>query len=165
MIFLTVGTHQPFDRLVQAMDAWCAASGQGPRVMGQITDPLPGAYVPRHFEWVGRLDPAAHDRHMAEAELIVSHAGMGSILTALRHARPIVVMPRRADLHEMRNDHQLATVRMLRDRPGLHVAADETDLPGVIDRALAAQGGAAPIADVADPAFTAALRDFLTGRS
>ena len=46
-------------------------------------------------------------------------------------------MPRRADLGEHRNDHQLATVEKLSGRPGILVAADENELESRIEQALA----------------------------
>lgn len=166
MIFLTIGTHEPFDRLIRAVDDWCAARGTGGQVFGQITDPKPGAYRPQHFDWVARLSPQEYDRRFAAAGLIVSHAGMGSILTALHHATPIVVMPRRGHLRETRNDHQFTTVRMLGNRPGIYVAEDETHLGPVMDRALADADAlrAEPISAFADASFTDALRAFLTGQ-
>lgn len=168
MIFLTIGTHEPFDRLVRAVDAWCAAAETGARVFGQITDPGHGIYRPQHFEWVARLEPQDYDRRIAIADLVVSHAGMGSILTALHHGKPIVVMPRRGHLRETRNDHQFTTVRMLRDRPGLYVADDEVQLGPVLSLALAEvsqPGTLVAIPALADKRFTDALHAFLTGQS
>ena len=168
MIFLTIGTHEPFERLVRAVDAWCAAAGTGARVFGQVTDPGHGAYRPQHFEWVGRLAPLDYDRRIAAADLIVSHAGMGSILTALHHGKPIVVMPRRGHLRETRNDHQFTTVRMLRDRPGLYVADDEAQIGPVLSLALtevSRPGMPSAIPALADGRFTDALHAFLSGQS
>ena len=163
MIFLTIGTHEPFDRLIRAVDEWYGATDRSLPLFGQITDPRPGAYRPRNFEWVSRLAPLEYDRRFAEADLIVSHAGMGSIITALHRGKPIVVMPRRGHLRETRNDHQFMTVRMLSGRPGIHVAEDETRLPAILDAALAALAGpaAARLSATADPCFTDALRAFL----
>ncbi len=166
MIFLTIGTQIPFDRLVRAMDAWAAArQPQAPEVFGQVLPGRSGAHVPRNFDWAERLDPARYAALFARADVVVSHAGMGTILTALTEGKPLVVMPRRAALGEHRNDHQLATVARLRGRPGLHVADDETALPDCLERALAEarQPGRPVIPPVADPGFTAALRAFLTG--
>lgn len=167
MIFLTIGTHEPFDRLVRAVDSWCEATGAGPSVFGQITLPHTGSYVPRHFEWVARLDPQDFERRISAADLIISHAGMGSILTALQHGRPIVVMPRRGHLRETRNDHQFTTAHMLQGRPGLYVAENEAELPAVLNRVVAelVSAGAPPISDRAAPEFTAALRAFLLGQA
>jgi UDP-N-acetylglucosamine transferase subunit ALG13 len=166
LIFLTIGTHEPFDRLVRAVDDWCALRGSGAQVFGQITDPKPGAWHPQHFAWVARLAPQDYEKRVSAARLIVSHAGMGSILTALQHAKPIVVMPRRGHLHETRNDHQFATIKQLGSRPGIHVAEDEIQLGPVLDRALAESSGAqeVPIPPLADSRFTDALRAFLTGQ-
>ncbi len=158
--------QEPFDRLVRAMDEWCARSNHVQTVFGQIGDPKPGGYVPRNFECISRLSASEYAKRFAEADVIVSHAGMGSIITAMHHGKPILIMPRWAKLGEHRNDHQLATVRMLGDRPGIHVAEDETRLGPMLDRVLAEIGGArhAPIAALADSRFTDALRAFLTGQ-
>ncbi len=166
MIFLTIGTHEPFDRLVRAVDDWYGAAPRGMPLFGQITAPGPDGYRPRNFEWVARLDPVAYADRMAAADLIVSHAGMGSIITALHLGKPIVIMPRRGHLNETRNDHQFTTVKMLGDRPGITVAQDETVLGPAMDRALAALSGpgAGRIPALADPGFTDALRAFLTGQ-
>lgn len=167
MIFLTIGTHEPFDRLVRAVDDWCASRGTGAQVFGQITEPKPGAWRPQHFDWVARLSPKEYEQRFAATRLIVSHAGMGTILTALRYAKPVVIMPRRGHLHETRNDHQFTTVRMLGSRPGIHVADDEAQIGPVLDRVLAEDGTpqAAPIPALADSSFTDALRAFLTGQT
>jgi UDP-N-acetylglucosamine transferase subunit ALG13 len=168
LIFLTIGTHEPFDRLVRAVDGWCAMRGTGAQVFGQITEPKQGGWRPLHFEWVARLTPEEYDQRIAETRLIISHAGMGTILTALHHAKPIVVMPRRGHLRETRNDHQFTTVRMLGRRPGIYVAEDEMQLGSVLDEVLAkerAAVSASPISSRADSQFTDALRAFLSGQS
>jgi UDP-N-acetylglucosamine transferase subunit ALG13 len=164
MIFLTIGTHEPFERLVRAVDDWCGAAPREMRVFGQITAIKPNDYHPRNFDWVARLDPAEYAEQMAAADLIVSHAGMGSIITALRIGKPIVIMPRRGHLKETRNDHQFITMKMMGERPGIFLAEDETGLGAAIDRALAALSGASAgqISALADPQFTTALRAFLT---
>ena len=68
-----------------------------------------------------------------ESDVIVAHAGMGSILTALELGKPIVVMPRRAHLGEHRNDHQWATANHLGHGLGIPVAADEAELIAHLD--------------------------------
>lgn len=164
MIFLTTGTQIPFDRLVRAMDAWVASRQPPvPEVFGQILPSRTGSHVPRNFDWAERLDPERYAALFARADVVVAHAGMGTILTALTEGKPLVVMPRRAALGEHRNDHQTATANRLRDRPGLHVAEDETELPACMERALAValRPDRPVIPPVADPGFTAALRAFL----
>jgi UDP-N-acetylglucosamine transferase subunit ALG13 len=50
----------------------------------------------------------------ARATLVVGHAGTGTILAARRHGKPLIVVPRRHDLGEHRNDHQVETALQLR---------------------------------------------------
>lgn len=168
MIFLTVGTQLPFDRLVRAIDAWAgAAGGAGGRgdVFGQIAEPGPAGYVPRNFEWVPHLDPQSFDARFAAAELIVAHAGMGSIIGALAAQKPILVLPRRAKFGEQRNDHQLATARRFAGRPGVTVCMEEADLGPALDGLLAnpAAMAALPIGAEASPELLATLRAFVFG--
>lgn len=161
MIFLTVGTHEPFERLVKAVDAWVGAHpGQG-RFFGQITD---HGYRPENFPFTDRLSPTEYQTHFDQAELIISHAGMGTILTALSKGKPVVVLPRRGHLSETRNDHQYTTVKHLGQRPGVYVAQDETRLGAVLSNALSnmADERRPRISDVAPVSFTNALRAFIT---
>lgn len=129
MIFVTVGTQLPFDRLVHAVDQW-ACNNPGTRMFAQIG---PGTYLPKHITYAEFIDPAQADEYVKKAEVVVAHAGMGSVLTALKFMRPIILLPRRYSLNEHRNDHQMATARWLSGRPGIHVAWDETELPSLLD--------------------------------
>lgn len=124
MIFLTVGTQLPFDRLVAAVDRWAQEGGQ--EVFAQIGL---SSIEPKYIRTVRHLNPTEFDRRFREARAIVSHAGIGTILTALQMQKPIVIMPRLSTFGEHRNDHQLATVQHLCNLPGLFVAMDETELP------------------------------------
>ena len=134
MIFLTLGSHQPFDRLVEALDHWVAKRGCGDRVFGQITDHA--TYIPKAFENRALLDPAEFKERCREAEFIVSHAGMGTIITALTFQTPAVMMPRRAHLGEMRNDHQVATAEHFTERGSLHFVMEAEELGPVCDALL-----------------------------
>ena len=160
MIFLTIGSHEPFDRLVRAVDTWAREGGQGARVFGQITGRA--EYTPGHFDYVATLSPAEYGARCADAELIVSHAGMGTILTALQTGTPALLLPRKGALGETRNDHQIATAKKFEGRSGLTVVMDESDLPAALENCLA--GASKPVErlpSVADPRLTGALRNFI----
>lgn len=122
-----------FDRLVQALDEWAGRQQQPVDVLAQVGQ---STYPARHIRTVDSLSPAEFRQTCATARLIVAHAGMGSVLTALELARPLVLLPRRGDLQETRNDHQMATARWLAAREGIWVAEDAFDLGPCIDRAL-----------------------------
>lgn len=130
MIFVTVGTQEPFDRLVRAVDMWSEASG----VRDIVAQVGPGHYVPRHFPTFPFLDPAEFARIQGECSLIVAHAGIGSVVSAQKLGKPIIVLARDHTRGEHRNGHQAATVEELADRPGVYVAADETAVMALLDR-------------------------------
>lgn len=132
MILVTVGTQLGFDRLIEAMDRLTPELGT--QVIAQTGK---GRYIPHNMDAFEKIAPSEFEAHVAKAELIVSHAGIGSVLTAARFSKPIVLMPRRADLKEHRNDHQMATIRKLAGRPGILIAADETELADRIGEARA----------------------------
>lgn len=138
MIFLTLGTQLPFDRLVKAMDLWAGAHPDI-RVLGQINQPE--SYAPQHMDHVATLPPDEFDKSFDEARVIVSHAGMGSIITALRTGKPLLIMPRRAHLGEHRNDHQHATAVHFQHKPGLSVAWEEADLAPALEALLSGDAG------------------------
>jgi len=119
----------PFDRLVKAADEWCAAN-PGAEVFAQIGA---GEYLPRNMKWVRSLDPAEFRARCAETTLLVSHAGMGTVITASEMERPLIVMPRRADLMEVTSDHQLATATWLRGKSWIRVADNERALVEALD--------------------------------
>jgi UDP-N-acetylglucosamine transferase subunit ALG13 len=140
VIFVTVGVQLPFDRLIGAVDQW-AGKQAGHQVFAQI-----GAsdQQPRNMQSQKFLEPDQFSEKCRQADLIIGHAGMGSILTALEFGKPLLVMPRRAALGEHRNDHQLATVERFSSLDNVHAAKDETELLamlGNLDSLLATAGG------------------------
>jgi UDP-N-acetylglucosamine transferase subunit ALG13 len=135
VILVTVGNDLPFSRLVQHADAWSKAH-PSQQVFAQTGRLQRSDHVPEHMDWVEMLSAEQFEHHWAEAKLVVAHAGMGSIITALATAKPMVILPRQACLGEHRNDHQMATAKRFAGRPGLFVAWTQADLPGAIDRAL-----------------------------
>ena len=158
MIFVTVGAQMPFDRFIRAVDTWAAQCGRSD-IFAQIG---PQAWKPRHIEWTKFLAPDDHRRRVEGAVMIVAHAGMGSIITALEYGKPILVMPRRGDLGETRNDHQVATARRFHERGLVSVALDEKELSGLLT-GLGELRRSPRISAHASPELLANLRDFLCG--
>jgi UDP-N-acetylglucosamine transferase subunit ALG13 len=153
VIFVTVGTQLPFDRLIATVDGWAARRPDSP-VFAQVG---PTSFEPRMLEHRGFISPVEFRRRTLDATGIVAHAGMGTILSALELGKPLLVMPRRAALGEHRNDHQLATARRFAARDGMLVAFDETELCAKLDE-LDAIAARAPIRPYASDSIIDALR-------
>ena len=129
MIFVTVGTDQPFDRMMKVVDAWAAECGRTD-LFAQIGD---GGWEPKSIPFTRFLNPVEFKERFVAARLIISHAGMGTILSALHHGKPILVMPKKASLGEHRNEHQLATAHHMMRSAGVNVAFDEMELRERLD--------------------------------
>ncbi|MEO1697143.1 MAG: glycosyltransferase [Planctomycetota bacterium] len=152
-----MGSQLPFDRLVRAVETWARAAGRTD-VVFQVGD---GGHRPDGFEAVERLEPDAFDAAVSEAELVVGHAGTGTIMAALEAGRPVVCLARREALGETRNDHQVATLERFRTRDGVTGTADEADLPARIDDALRAGPPAEALGPFARGPLVDRLRSFL----
>ncbi len=126
MIFLTVGTLFPFDRLVRAIDAAVSNDLIVDKIFAQIGE---NSYKPRNYESVPSLEKDLFDKHFTEASFIISHAGIGTIIMALSHNKPLLVMPRLKRYKEHVNDHQVATAKEFEKLGHILVAYDIADLP------------------------------------
>jgi len=123
MIFVTTGAQLPFDRFIQAVD----------EIMESMDEPvvvqaLKSNYHPKNFEMVDFIPPDEFNKILTEARLIVCHAGIGSILSALEYEKPIIIFPRLASWGEHRNDHQLATAMKMNELGYAYVAYDKKQL-------------------------------------
>lgn len=129
MIFTTVGTQLPFDRLLRGVDGWAARNPNVP-VAAQV-----GVSKSRftNIQTVSHLSQAEFQDHLKAARLVVAHAGMGTILSAVELGLPVILMPRRAKFGEHRNNHQqdtanemarLSNVTVVQDGECLHQALD-----------------------------------------
>lgn len=156
MIFVTVGTDLPFDRMMRVIDDW--ARGHNRRdIFAQIGE---GGWRPGFIQHAEFLQPPEFKKRFNEASLIISHAGMGTILSALFYGKPILVMPKRASLGEHRNEHQMATARRMSGSGLVSMAADETELRRMLDRLEDLPAGRR-IGPYAGPGLTDKLRDFI----
>lgn len=165
VIFLTTGMQLPFERLVRAVDAWASEARPACEICAQVLPSRETPYTPKNFETRERLSPAEYADIFDRASLIVSHAGMGTILTALTRGKRICIMPRQARHGEHRNDHQLATTRRIQGHPNLFKAENETDIARCLDAAIAAPTlrDGAVIDPFADAGLTDRLRGFILG--
>ncbi len=103
MIYVTIGTmHLGFPRLIRKVDEIADATAEKIIVQTGLDKHLPAHC--EHFDFKPREEVEAIQR---EARVIVAHAGIGSVIDALKAGRPLVVVPRLEKFREHNNDHQL----------------------------------------------------------
>ena len=113
----------PFDRLIRMLDEIA------PQLDEDIVAQVNGSgYLPRHINTIDLLPPDEFDRLFSSARLIVAHAGIGTIITAMQQQKPIIIFPRIAALGEHRNEHQLATAEKMKEAGWVYVANTKEEL-------------------------------------
>ena len=123
LLFATVGATLPFPRLFTLISA---AKGKGAipeRIVAQTGEPVDlGPDIEVH----ATLPNDVMRDFLKRADIVVCHGGTGSIVTAMREGCHVIAIPRRSELFEHYDDHQLEIVRALEAR-GLIQSADTVD--------------------------------------
>jgi UDP-N-acetylglucosamine transferase subunit ALG13 len=127
MIFVTVGSSaNGFDRVVAAVDKLKSEGILKDRVVAQIGN---GKYKPKKIETVFKFkDWGEIEGLNKKADMIISHAGAGTIMTVLRLGKPVICMPRLKELKEHTDNHQLDIARVLEKEGKILVAKNEGEL-------------------------------------
>lgn len=132
MIFLTVGTQLPFDRLVKSVDRW-AAEHPGVPVFAQIGK---GAHKPENIVYRESLTPAEFEEKCRESAVIVGHVGMGTIITGMSMNKSMILMPRLHELGEHRNDHQVSSAKRFEQLESVTIVYDFAEMSRALDQRL-----------------------------
>jgi UDP-N-acetylglucosamine transferase subunit ALG13 len=133
LIFLTVGNwHKGFDRLVEAVDNLKSTNVIAEDVIAQIGH---GNYHPTSLRFIDYCSPSDFANIVAQSRVVVTHAGIGTIGQALKLAKPVIVVPRKAELGECSDNHQWTTAKQLEQERKVLVAYEVGDLPRKIKEA------------------------------
>lgn len=119
MIFVTVGTQLPFDRLIKKIDL----------LSNQINHKIVAQsglskYIPENIDIHETLSDVEFVNYIKKAEIIIAHAGMGTIISCLKEGKKVIVVPRLSKFNEHRNDHQIDTCLEVQHFEGVSVCLD-----------------------------------------
>ena len=119
MIFITVGTQLKFPRLMEWVSI--AAQKTGKQFVAQTAD---YSFESKFLVHEPFLSASTMNDYMQKADLVIGHTGIGTILSAMRHEKILITVPRAFALGEHRNDHQMATAGKMEGRTGCYVVYD-----------------------------------------
>ncbi len=110
MIFVTVGTQdKPFDRLLRYLDE--ADIKDEVIIQSGFTK-----YSGNRYEAHDYLDKDLFDRYLKEADVIITHGGVGTIMKALFNKKKVIACARLSKYGEHQNDHQIQIIKALKDQ-------------------------------------------------
>ncbi len=105
MIFVAVGTQKfPFNRLLKNIDDLIKNGDITEEVFAQIGN---SDYVPQNYTFEKFISKEEFDQKVSESSLVITHSGVGTIISALSSHKPIIVYPRLAKYGEHVDNHQL----------------------------------------------------------
>ncbi len=133
MILVTIGTSEPFDRLLRVLETPARTEEMVVQCGSSTVHPLHATCVP-YLEFDDLVD------YMRRSRVVVMHAGAGSVLAALAVGRRPIVVPRLRRYAEAVDDHQLDFARKLESIGLVTLVEDPVNLPRVL--ATAPEGGA-----------------------
>ncbi len=131
MILLTAGAQLPFERM-SMLALRCAEALPDENVLYQAgpggsaffgKKKLPGNLRVEEF-----IEPEQYQRIVKDARCVITHAGMGNLLSLLEQDVPFLVLPRLLQYGEHRNDHQLDTARAMQERSGIEFYSNSDSL-------------------------------------
>ena len=117
MIFVTVGNDfRGFDRLLRKMDEIA------PLIPGEfLIQTGYSRYHPKNTKHVDFVPMDKAVEYIRNSELVVSHAGIGTIILCKEYRTPILILPRRKAYREHINDHQLEIAKVLQNKEAEHI--------------------------------------------
>ncbi len=128
MIFVILGTQdKKFNRLIQMIlkldidEEIVIQSGCSDVFSDKV----------KYFKY---LDKDSFDDYIKKADLIITHGGVGSIMSALSYRKKVIAVPRLKKYQEHQNDHQLDIVDNFYLRNYIFKCNEEDDLKLLITK-------------------------------
>lgn len=103
MIVVTLGTQKfQMNRLIEAMDNLAANIDEEVFVQRGYS-----TYEPKYCKYENFLDNEKYKEVIENCSVLLTHSGVGSIMTAITSGKPVVVVPRLAEYGEHVDNHQV----------------------------------------------------------
>ncbi|MCK5878671.1 MAG: hypothetical protein KAH24_02760 [Holophagae bacterium] len=123
-VLVTVGLERkPYNRLLRAVDE---AAGKGWIPSDTLVQGGHTPFLCRYCKTVPFLSFDELRDAIRQADLVIAHGGVGSVLLALEEGKIPLVLPRRADLGEHVDNHQIEFVKRM-EQEGRVMAAYDTE--------------------------------------
>ncbi len=132
MIFVTLGTQdKSFKRLLEMIDKEIEKGNIKEKVIVQAGFTK---YDTKNMELFDLLDKDDFDRYIKNCDLLITHGGVGSILTGLKNNKKVIACPRLAKYKEHMNNHQIQIIERFADSGYILPLFENDDLGKVIKK-------------------------------
>ena len=126
MIFITLGTQKfQFNRLLIMIDELIEEEVITDTVVAQIGY---SSYIPKNYQSFEFKSESEINILMETANILITHSGIGSITTALKLQKKVIVVPRLKKYKEHVDDHQLEITNAYQEKGFIAVAQNKNEL-------------------------------------
>lgn len=131
MILITVGSSEfQFNRLLKNIDELCEKKIiEGSEVIAQVGY---STYIPKYYRYFEMIDKEQFNKYLEDASLIITHAGVGTIISSLKKKRKVIVFPRLKEFNEHVDNHQLEISKSFEISNYIKVANNFEELKKII---------------------------------
>lgn len=131
MILMVCGTQKfQLDRMLLEMDRLIES--------GAVTEPVfaqtgHSGYEPKHYQWARFVPGEEFEEKIRNCDLLLTHGGVGTILSGKEWGKPVLIYPRSAAYGEHVDDHQWQIAREFRKRDYALICEDTSQMAQRID--------------------------------
>lgn len=132
MILVSLGTHErPFHRLLKEIKKLILEK----KIKDVIIQTGYTSYKVRGAKCFDFIEFGKMQKLIKRCEFLITHGGVGSITDALNYGKPTIVVPRRQELNEHSDNHQLQITREMEKIGKIIPVYDIKDLEKAIEKA------------------------------
>lgn len=133
MILVVLGTQKfQFNRLLKEIDRLIEQNKINEEVFAQIGH---SDYKPKNYDAVDFLDKDIFEKKVSSCDILITHSGVGSIISGINKGKPIIVVPRLKKYNEHVDDHQLEIAKAFSQKNYVLLCSEINDLEEIIKEA------------------------------
>lgn len=126
MIFVTVGSQKfQFNRLLKEIDELIENKVINEEVFAQIGV---SDYKPQNYKYKEFVTQDEFNKYLDEARLIITHAGTGVIVNAIKKGKKVIGIPRLSKFGEHVDNHQIQLLNEFANMNLIETCIDEKEL-------------------------------------
>lgn len=133
-LFVPLGTQKfPFGRLIMALNDLVDNGVYAPDEIVMQSAMYP---VEPKFNHVGLIPVEEFNHYIQEAEVVITHSGVNSIISSMQLGKPLVVVPRLYEYGEHVDNHQVEIAELMSIKYDVLILMEMKNLKATIDAAL-----------------------------
>lgn len=133
MILVVLGTQDKrFERLIKMVDEAIQKQWIQEEVIVQAGCT---SYASDKMKIFDLIDMTSFEQYMKECRILITHGGVGTIMSALRCKKPVIACARLAKYGEHHNDHQCEIIETFSDKGYLIQVKDNQTLEEALKKA------------------------------